>query len=406
MSERKRKTDLAPSRGIVEAVGLMRVVVVGTGIAGASAAFHLTKLGAEVYLVDNNAPGRATFAGAGIICPWLSHNQDPRYETLALAAVRYYPRLAAELAASDGNGVSYDLVGGLVIGHSTEQLDPVMRRLRKYLRRGIKEVGEIRLLESGGPTELFPHLDSRLAGIYLSGAARVSGESFRLGLLNAARKAGARELSGTAVLRRSGDAVVGINVGKKSISSDTVIVAAGAWSAELCRPLNLHFEVKPQRGQILHLKVSESNTEALPVIVPVLSDYYMLGFRDSRIVLGATRETGCGFDFRATAGGVCEILLEGLRIAPGLKNATLKEIRIGFRPMSKDGLPLLGRPSSLTGLVVATGLGRYGLTLGPYVGLLAAQLALGEAPLSDISCFRPDRLAAEERSARVRSQAG
>ena len=41
----------------------MKVVVVGAGIAGASAAFHLTQFGVEVYLVDSNAPGRATFGG-------------------------------------------------------------------------------------------------------------------------------------------------------------------------------------------------------------------------------------------------------------------------------------------------------------------------------------------------------
>jgi len=107
----------------------MRVVVVGSGIAGASAAFHLAQIGAEVFVVDNNAPGRATLAGAGIVCPWLSHNQDPRYETLAFAAVRYYPELAAKLAASGEKGVDYDLVGGLVVGQSAEELVPVSRRL-------------------------------------------------------------------------------------------------------------------------------------------------------------------------------------------------------------------------------------------------------------------------------------
>ncbi|MBV9130197.1 MAG: FAD-binding oxidoreductase, partial [Verrucomicrobia bacterium] len=63
----------------------------------------------------------------------------------------------------------------------------------------------------------------------------------------------------------------------------------------------------------------------------------------------------------------------------------------GFRPMSGDGLPLFGSLASTAGLVVATGLGRYGLTLGPYVGLLAAQLVVGQTPSSDCSCFRPDR---------------
>ncbi len=371
----------------------MRVVVVGAGIAGASAAFHLTQLGAEVYLVDSNAPGRATLAGAGIVCPWLSHNRDPRYETLAFAAVRYYPELAARLAALGETGADYDMVGGLVVGPSVEQLDPVFRRLGKHLEQGVKELGEVRLLEKGEPKELFPYLDPGLAGLHLTGAARVSGESFRLALLNAARKAGARELFGTAALRRSGAVVNGVRVAEESISADAVIVAAGAWSAELLRTLDLPLEVEPQRGQIVHVKVSETNTETLPVIVPVLSDYYMLGFRNSRIVMGATRETGSGFDFRPTAGGIAEVLEEGLRIAPGLKSATLEEIRVGLRPMSSDGLPLLGSPAAITGLVVATGLGRYGLTLGPYVGLLAAELAIGKKPSSDCQYFSPDRQA-------------
>jgi len=233
------------------------------------------------------------------------------------------------------------------------------------------------LLDKGAPKELFPYLDPGLAGVYLTGAARVSGESLRLGLLSAARKAGARELSGSAVLRCSGEAVVGVQVGKEFIGADAVIVATGAWSNEVCKPLDLDFRVEPQRGQILHLKVSETNTKDLPVIVPVVSDYYMLGFPDSRIVLGATRESGCGFDFRATVGGVAEVLQEGLLIAPGLKNATLEEIRVGFRPMTSDGLPVLGQPPSTTGLILATGLGRYGLTIGPYIGRMAAELVSG-----------------------------
>jgi len=332
----------------------MRIIVVGAGIVGASAAFHLTQIGAEVYLIDSDAPGRATFAGAGIVCPWLSQSTDPRYEELAFAAARYFPELVARLAAAGQTGVAYDLVGGLVVGDSEAQLNPVAQRLQKYLDRGIKEVGQVRLLKPGGPRELFPYLDSALAGIYLSGAARMSGESFRMALLSAALKAGARQFSGTGTLHRSGDRIVGVNVDGELIAADTVIMAAGAWAADLCRPLGLHVGVEPQRGQILHLTVPNAATEALPLVIPVLSDYYLLGFPDSRIVMGATRENGSGFDFRVTAGGVAEVLREGLRIAPDLKMATLAEIRVGFRPITKDGLPLLGRPLSTNGLVMAT----------------------------------------------------
>jgi D-amino-acid dehydrogenase len=369
----------------------MRIIVVGAGVVGASAAFHLTQLGAEVFLIDSNFSGRATFAGAGIVCPWLSQSTDPRYEGIAFAAARYYPQLVGTLAAAGEAKVYYSLVGGLVVGASISQLNPIMLRLQGYLERGIKEVGEVRLLNPGEPKVLFRYLDASLAGVHLTGAARVSGEDFRIALLNAALKSGAKALNGTAVLQHSNRAVTGVTVNGEPISAQTVIVAAGAWSTGLCQSLGLHLGVEPQRGQILHLKVRDGDTETWPLIIPVLSDYYLLGFPDSRIVMGATRESGTEFDFRATAGGVAEILREGLRIAPGLKDATFTDIRIGFRPMTADGLPSIGRPTGIAGLVIATGLGRYGLTLGPYVGSLAATIAIGRTPEIDLTCFAPDR---------------
>ena len=369
----------------------MKVIIVGAGIAGASTAFHLTELGADVYIIDNSAAGRATFAGAGIICPWLSHNQDPNYQALSFAAFRYYPKLLAKLAAAGQGEIDYELVGGLAVGETLEQIDPIVQRLEKYLANGIKEIGEIRVLGPGGPKELFPYLDPRLVGVYLSGAVRLSGESVRSALLTAACNAGATRRSGNAALLRSGDRVTGVQIGHEQILGDRVVIAAGAWSVDLCRTIGVELALEPQRGQILHLKVPETNTGTLPVIVPVLNDYYLLAFRDSRIVMGATRETGSGFDARVTAGGVAEVLREGLRIAPGLSTATLAEIRVGLRPMTKDGLPLLGCPSGLSGLIVATGLGRYGLTVGPYAGLLAATLATDRSSDIDLAPFAPER---------------
>jgi D-amino-acid dehydrogenase len=64
---------------------------------------------------------------------------------------------------------------------------------------------------------------------------------------------------------------------------------------------------------------------------------------------------------------------------------------VGFRPVSKDGLPLLGRIPAVSGLVIATGLGPYGLTVGPYVGWLAAQLAVEKTPEQELTGFEPDR---------------
>jgi D-amino-acid dehydrogenase len=369
----------------------MKTIVVGAGIAGASAAFHLRELGVEVDIVDNDAPGRATYAGAGIICPWLSKNTDQHYQTLSFAAFRYYQPLLTRLKALGQTGIQYDLIGGLAVAESRDHLGPIVQRLERHLNEGVKEVGRIRVLDRGGPRELFPYLDSGLAGVYLSGAARLSGESVRSALLGAAMQAGARKLFGRAALERSGDSVVGIRLTGDLLRADSVIVAGGSWSADLCRPLGLELGLEPQRGQIIHLNVEETNTGSWPVIVPVLNDYYLLAFPDSRVVVGATRETGSGFDPRVTAGGVAEVLREGLAIAPDLYKATLVEVRVGLRPMTKDGLPLIGRPAGLQGLTIATGMGRYGLTIGPYAGRLAAQLATGQPTDIDITPYKPDR---------------
>jgi D-amino-acid dehydrogenase len=369
----------------------MRTIVIGAGIAGASAAFHLTELGVDVDIVDNDAPGRATFAGAGIICPWLSKNRDQHYQSLSFAAFRYYESLISRLKALGQIGIQYDLVGGLAVAESRDQLGPIVQRLEKHLDNGVKEVGAFRVLDKGGPRELFPYLDSRLAGVYLSGAARLSGESLRTALLAAATKAGARKLCGPAVLERSGESVVGVRLRGDLLRADSVIVAGGSWSADLCRPLGIELGLEPQRGQIIHLKVEETSTGSWPVIVPVLNDYYLLAFPDSRVVVGATRETGSGFDASVTAGGVAEVLREGLAIAPDLAKATFAEVRVGLRPMTKDGLPLIGSPAQLSGLIIATGMGRYGLTIGPYAGRLAAQLAASRPAEIDLAPYKPER---------------
>ena len=60
----------------------MRVVVVGAGIVGASTAFHLVEAGVDVEVVDVAHAGKATWAGAGIICPWPTSATDEEFVSL------------------------------------------------------------------------------------------------------------------------------------------------------------------------------------------------------------------------------------------------------------------------------------------------------------------------------------
>src|SRR2546423_30965 len=100
---------------------LVRIVVIGSGIVGASTAYHLVRRGADVVLVDRGDPGQATAAGAGIISPWLARLTDPAWHAIARPAARYYPRLGAEL------DLEYARVGALYVAPEGEQLAELHR---------------------------------------------------------------------------------------------------------------------------------------------------------------------------------------------------------------------------------------------------------------------------------------
>ena len=86
-----------------------------------------------------------------------------------------------------------------------------------------------------------------------------------------------------------------------------------------------------------------------------------------------------------------EVLRETLRVMPGLARATLREVRVGLRPVSADDTPIIGRLPSHDNVIVATGHGANGLLLGPVTGAIVADLVRGTAPPIDLSPFSPAR---------------
>jgi D-amino-acid dehydrogenase len=360
----------------------MRVVVVGSGIAGAGAAYQLARHGAEVVVVDDARPGVATAAGAEIVSPWAG--ADEALFALAGAAADYYPDLVAALAEDTDEPTSYSVVGGLVVGRDEGALREVHRRAAARAAQH-PAAGEVSLLDPAETRALFPPLGEGLAAVRVGGGARVDGRQVRASLLDAARRRGAQLRTGTAAL--TGD---GVRVDGEPLGSDAVVVAAGAWSGELLAPLGAAVPVVPQRGQITHLDVG-GDTARWPVVSPLGSGHYLLAFPGGRVVAGATRETGSGFDHRVTAAGQLEVLEQALAVAPGLHDATLLETRVGFRPATPDGLPVLGPLPGRPHIVMATGFGPTGLTLAPLAGALVAEVVLGGEPRLDLTPYRPGR---------------
>ncbi|OMP67347.1 NAD(P)/FAD-dependent oxidoreductase [Domibacillus epiphyticus] len=355
---------------------MKKVIVIGAGILGASTAYQLAKMGAEVLIIDRKDKGQATDAAAGIICPWLSQRRNQAWYQLAKAGARFYPDLIEELKRDGETETGYARVGVLSIHKDIEKIRNMEERAQTR-KADAPEIGEIAQLSEKETSDLFPLLAEQYHSVHISGGARVDGRTLRDALLRSAQRKGAVLLTGDAVLQYHSNRVTGVAVGDVSYSSDKVIVCAGAWANQLIKPLGIHFKVSFQKAQILHVQVPDDHeTGTWPVIMPPSSEY-LLAFDNQRIVIGATHEDDTdGYDSRITAGGIQELLNKGLEMAPTILNSTFLEARVGFRPFTPGFLPVIGVLPGWDGMIVANGLGSSGLTMGPYIGEQLAKMAL------------------------------
>jgi D-amino-acid dehydrogenase len=352
------------------------IIVVGGGILGASATYHLAKAGVKVILVDRGDSGQATDAAVGMICPWISQRRNQAWYKLAKSGARYYPVLIEELKQQGIRETGYARVGVLSLHTDEKKLDILEERA--YGRRlDAPEMGEITRLSTKQTQALFPPLAEGYSAVYISGGARVNGRALREALVLAAKGLGMVYLRGNARLLWREYRVVGVEVNGTIYYGDQVVVAAGAWLNQLLAPLGMNSQVFPQKGQIVHLQLPQTETGTWPVVMPP-NNQYILAFEDGRIVVGTTHEDEAGFDDRVTAGGIHTILDKALDAAPGLASATVLEMRAGIRPKTPQFLPVFGAVPGYQGLWVANGLGSTGLTVGPYLGAELAKLVLGQ----------------------------
>ncbi|WP_181272887.1 NAD(P)/FAD-dependent oxidoreductase [Brevibacterium oceani] len=361
-----------------------RVGVIGSGIAGASTAFALASRGVDVTIIDDAMAGQATAASAGIIAPWVSTSTGAYYETYA-AGGNFYPAFFERLGALGIPDLGYRRSGALVVNNDPDTLAEAAVTIRERVTAAGSVAGEIHDVDAAELAELFPPIAPDMTGLLITGGGRVDGRVLRDAILTGASQHGARFVADSAqAITPSGGKTAGRGTWSVRTTSamedfDALVIAGGARSADLLDRLGHPVGIAPQRGQLLHLGLRGVNTSPWPTIHP-LDHHYITPFDGGRIVAGATREDGVGFDVRATAAGTKQVLDDALRIAPGLAEATVLETRVGVRPMStrEGALPYAGAVPGADGLWLTSGFGAGGLTMGPLIGDGLARLILGE----------------------------
>lgn len=364
-------------------------VVIGGGIVGRAAAYYLAQGGARVLVLEAGQRGRASDAGAGILAVAHQVNHPDPIQRFVARAAQHYPELIHELDEADAGPTGYRVCGRLTVA-----VDPgegqELERLRQHFGETMRTPdADPALLDAAAARARFPPLREVRGAIYSRRGARVDGRLMVAALAKAAEQRGAstRPVAADRLLAPDGR-IAGVVTGGETIRADHVVLAAGAWSAALAATIGLELPIAPQRGQIAHLDV-DAETSDWPIVTG-FGEHYMVPWDDRRIAVGATRECA-GFAVRTTVEGVMEVLGEALRLAPGLATAALREVRVGLRPASADGLPIIGAAPQIHGLFIAAGHGALGLQLGPYSGKAVAELILTGAAPSDLSPFAPER---------------
>ncbi|GGB75092.1 NAD(P)/FAD-dependent oxidoreductase [Deinococcus soli (ex Cha et al. 2016)] len=296
------------------------VIVVGGGLIGSLVAFTLRQAGADVLVLDVDRPGAAWRAAAGLLTPDGERLCGTPLHADALEGLRRWPALAAQLERS---GV------------------PV------HLRPGVA-----RVLPGGGLTgtpgegSLHPPSVVRAA---------------RQGLEVVAAQVQALGPSGGGVRVRTdtGDWFAG-----------QVILAAGAWSGAFGVP------VGAQQGQALLLRGAPGVGAWYGPPARGFSRYALS--RPDGLYVGATsRDT-----WATTPDAHAARWLRGAArtLVPGADGAEVAAHLVGLRPVTPDGLPLVGLHPTLPGVLVAAGHGRHGALLAPVTA--ARVLALAERGVS------------------------
>jgi glycine oxidase len=365
------------------------VIIIGAGVIGCACAFELATAGARVTVFDLRHIGQgATQASAGVLAPYIEGHEPGPLRTLGRRSLDGFDDFVQRLMGASGRTIQYTRAGTLEIALESDHADSLRRSGDALRQEGVAahwvDACDLRDVEPLAAT-------GALGGLLIDVHGFVGVPEFTDALAAAAMRAGARLASDTRVVSISptADRRVVVTTGNGPSVADFVVLAAGSWAGQIrIEGVADPVPVKPVRGQLLHL--------AWPTTQPLRhvlwgTDCYLVPWLNGRVLVGATVEDA-GFDERATAAGVRDLLEAGCALVPHLWQASFEEVRVGLRPASPDGLPIIGRSNALPGLIYATGHYRNGVLLTPLTAALVKSLVMGDDADDALDVLRPSRL--------------
>lgn len=384
------------------------VVVIGGGIAGCAGAVLLAERGVRVLVLERGPlAGAATGRNQGGLLP----SPEPACGRVFRESVAFYERLAAESPI------------------------PFQFRPHGYLLVAADEVELARAQEHGKalaalgfPAKTLDALPPGLAldlagGVEISGAQAMHPVLATVALADAVRRAGGEVRTNVRVrgLLYSAGRVTGVVTDDGAVPAGAVVVAAGPWTRSLTLQAGVDAPVSGARGWLVRtapvpatafrhtmMQSTWHGADGLKGHTPpVLSAYgapaaggpgarvvfSLQPLPSGEVVLGSSSSTataiGPGHSEIANAIG-----RTALRFAPSLASVAVRSAWSGVRPMTPDGLPIVGPGPGVDGLWILSGYGIDGMPLAPASARMLADHLVDGRPDPEAAQFSPARFAA------------
>jgi glycine oxidase len=358
------------------------VIVIGGGAVGAACARELAATGRSVLVLEPGGDfGQAWRAAAGMLAPQIEADGADPLLRLGIVARDHYLPLAASLRESTGIDVGLWLEGiARVAGDDAEAGE-----LRSKVASQRQEGHTAAWLDSSEVRGRWPWLGPTAGALWSERDGALDPAQLVLALLADARRHGAEVVSDrVAAVEQAGGRISGVSGDAGRYAAGDVVVAAGAWSGQITG-LPRTIPVQPVRGQMAAVPWPAGIGRA----IVYHKDCYLLA-RGKEAVLGSTMEF-VGFQPEVTPDGIARIFAATVALCPGLVRGKLRRTWAGLRPVTPDGLPIIGAEPRLPGLWYATGHGRNGILLAGLTGVLIRQLIGGERVGVDLGALNPER---------------
>ena len=405
-----------------------QTIVIGGGAIGICCAYYLQQLGKQVAVVEKGEICSGSSHGnAGLIVPshsmplaapgviaqglkWMFNPESPFYikprldrrflswlwkfrgacsEVNVNRALPVMSKLNTvslelfdELAALEGVEFNLEKKGVVQIYKNRKELDKGIQEARRLKEYGV----DSRILDIDDLTTVTGEMQTTGAGaIFFPQDAQLIPDRLVHQLARHIEDRGVDLLTATEVIgfETAGRGVTTVRTTRGDFTADHIVLAGGAWSAELAHELSIALPMEPAKGYSLTFK----RPAACPDIPVMMAEAkVVLTPMDDMLRVAGTLELA-GFDLSINMRRLQAILKAVSAYLPDFnpENLELIEIWRGLRPCSPDGLPYIGRHRRYDNVIIATGHGMKGISLAPVTGKLVAQLAAGEPPQIDLT---------------------